>query len=242
VTGRTVAVVSSADRTAVARACDVLRAGRIVGIPTETVYGLAVVPEPDPLRALIAAKGRAPDKGVALLIDDLGQASSLAVVPEAAARLAARLWPGPLTLVLPARADARVPEALTGGRPGIGLRMPDHPVPRAIARRIGPIAASSANRSGEPDARTAAALLDAVGEAVALVIDDGPTRGGVASTVVSVALDGSVTLLRVGALDEATIRDSLGPSAPTTGRRQTGGSGPARRYTSSTPRRPGEPT
>jgi L-threonylcarbamoyladenylate synthase len=107
--------------------------------------------------------------------------------------------------VLPLRRPELVPTAVTGGRDTLGLRIPDHPVPRALARELGPIAVTSANRSGEPPARTATELIAAVGESLALVLDDGPVRGGVASTVVVVSRQGSWQVLREGALDVADI-------------------------------------
>lgn len=189
-------------------AADALRAGGIVGLPTETVYGLGVMVEAGPVAALIAAKRRPPDKGIALLIDGLDQASGWVLIPDVAHRLAAALWPGALTLVLPLRPGVSLPGAVTGGRATVGLRLPDHPVPRALARRLGPLAVSSANLTGEPEAHTAAQLVAAVGEALALVLDDGPVRGGVVSTVVEVTADGTWTIVRAGALDEATLRDA----------------------------------
>lgn len=184
--------------------------GRIVGLPTETVYGVAVLPTDGPLAALVASKGRDPGKGIAMLVDGLDQLAGVVDVPETATRLAERFWPGALTLVLPVRAGRMLPELLTGGRATLGVRLPDHPVPRALARRLGPLAVSSANRSGRPDARTAAELVEAVGGDVALVLDDGPVRGGRPSSVVAVLGDGSVEVLREGALDRATIRHALG--------------------------------
>ncbi len=198
-------VQPAGDAEALADAILAMQAGGIVGIPTETVYGIGVVPRPDALAAVIAAKRRPQEKGIALLIDGLDQVDGLVEVSAPARRLAARYWPGPLTLVLPLRRPGLVPEAVTGGRDTLGLRIPDHAVPRALARVLGPIAVTSANRSGEEPALTAEALLAAVGDALALVLDDGPVRGGVASTVVSVATDGSWTVLREGALERVAI-------------------------------------
>jgi L-threonylcarbamoyladenylate synthase len=187
---------------ALTRAIDELRAGSIVGIPTETVYGIAVLPEEAPLAAVIAAKGRAPEKGIAVLIDGLDQVEDLVVLPAEARRLARRFWPGALTLVLALRDGVRLPDALTGGADRLGVRLPDHPVPRALARALGPVAVTSANRSGEPAALSAAELRDQLGEAVALVVDRGPVPGaGIPSTVVAVHPDGRLAILRSGAID-----------------------------------------
>lgn len=183
--------------------------GRIVGVPTETVYGLAVLPAEAPLHVLVAAKGRHPGKGIALLVDGLDQLTGMVHVPPAAVRLAESFWPGPLTLVLPVREGLVLPGLLTGGRATLGVRLPDHRVPRALARRLGPLAVSSANRTGQPDARTADELVEAVGGGVSLVLDDGPVRGGRPSSVVAVTLEGAVEVLREGALDRATLEAAL---------------------------------
>ncbi len=181
-------------------------AGAIVAIPTETVYGLAVSPSPEGLARLVEAKRRSTDKGVALLVDSIEQVRLLASVPLVAERLARRFWPGALTLVLPQHPDSPLPELLTGGRSTIGVRLPDHAVPRALARRLGPIAVSSANISGQPDATTAAQVLSSLADEVALIIDDGPVRGGVPSTVVACTMDGQLQILRAGAITEADVR------------------------------------
>ena len=104
-------------------------------------------------------------------------------MPLAAERLAKHYWPGALTLVLPLLRPELVPMALHGGKDTLGLRIPDHPVPRALARQLGPIAVTSANRAGEVAAIVPEELLASVGQALALVLDDGPVRGGMASTV-----------------------------------------------------------
>ncbi|CAN5791506.1 hypothetical protein BH24CHL8_BH24CHL8_00860 [soil metagenome] len=192
-------------------AVSALRAGGIVAVPTETLYGLAVLPHVEPLAGVLAAKRRPADKGIALVVDSVAQVEALAELPPAARRLADRFWPGPLTLVLAPRADRRqeLPGALLGPSGALGFRLPDHPVPRGLAARLGPLALTSANLSGEPDARTVAELSAAFGTALALVLDDGPVRGGVASTVAAVAGDGAVTILRAGALDPAEVLAAL---------------------------------
>jgi L-threonylcarbamoyladenylate synthase len=204
------AVLSANDGDALTDAALAMRAGGIVGIPTETVYGIGVIPQPEALAAVIRAKARAEEKGIALLIDGLDQVDGLVEVSGPARALAERFWPGALTLVLPLRRPGLVPMAVTGGRDTLGLRIPDHPVPRALARELGPIAVTSANRSGEPAARTAAELIEAVGHSLALVLDDGPVRGGVASTVVTVGADGSWRILREGALAPELITSAIG--------------------------------
>ena len=202
-------LLSALDPAALTEAALAMRAGGIVGIPTETVYGIGVVPFPEALAAVLAAKQRPDDKGIALLIDGLDQVDGLVEVSESARRLAEHCWPGALTLVLPLIRPELVPEAVTGGRDTLGLRIPDHPVPRALARELGPIAVTSANRSGEPAALVAEELIASVGHSLALVLDDGPVRGGVASTVVSVERDGSWRVLRDGALDRAAVEAAV---------------------------------
>lgn len=202
-------ILRSDDPEAVAVAVDALFEGGLVGIPTETVYGIAVLPLEDRLDALLEAKRRSPEKGFQLIIDGLDQVVSLVAVSAAAQRLAARFWPGALTLALPLLPGVDLPDLLTGGRGTLGLRLPDHPVPRAIARQAGPIAVSSANLSGEPPALDAISLIAAVGPSLCVVIDDGRVRGGVASTVVGVGADGALTFFRIGALPEAMVREAL---------------------------------
>ncbi len=141
-------VLPAHERESLAAAAAALAAGGIVGLPTETVYGVGVVPRPEALKALVAAKRRPEEKGIALLVDDLAQVEDLVLVGAVARRLAARFWPGPLTLVLPLRRADLVPAALSGGRDTLAVRLPDHAVPRALARELGPLAVSSANLSG----------------------------------------------------------------------------------------------
>jgi L-threonylcarbamoyladenylate synthase len=199
-------VLPAHDPESLAAAAAALAEGGIVGIPTETVYGVGVMPRPEALHSLMVAKQRPEEKGIALLVDDLAQVEDLVVVGAVARRLALRFWPGPLTLVLPLRRTDLVPAALSGGRDTLAVRLPDHAVPRALARELGPLAVSSANRSGQPEARTATALIDALGPSLALVLDDGPVRGGVPSSVVAVDAAGRVEILREGAIEEGFIR------------------------------------
>jgi L-threonylcarbamoyladenylate synthase len=194
-------MVASSAPDAIDQAVAALRAGSIVGLPTETVYGVAVLPVEAPLASVIAVKDRPPEKGIAVLIDEPGQVTELVVMPPRAMRLAERFWPGALTLVLDLRPDVVLPSALTGGTRRLGVRLPDHPVPRSIARALGPIAVTSANRSGEPEALDAASLRHQLGGSIALIVDGGPVRGsGTPSTVVSIDFDGRVSVLRPGAI------------------------------------------
>jgi L-threonylcarbamoyladenylate synthase len=192
-----------------AEAIELLRAGGIVAVPTDTVYGIAAdMALPDAIERLFAAKQRPPEKAVAVLLADAAQAAELGVLTPAAEALAARFWPGGLTLVLPVRPDARLPRVLAGGAPTIGVRVPDHATPRALAAVLGPLPTTSANRSGEADARDAHEILERLGESLALVLDGGPIRGGPASTVVNCTLEWP-SILREGAIPAADIAAAL---------------------------------
>lgn len=196
------------DDAGLAAAVATLRGGGVVALPTDTVYGIAVALDaPDGIARLFAAKGRPPDRAIMVLADGLEQVASLVGVP-ATARALASLWPGGLTLVLPLREGVALPAALTAGTHTLGVRVPDHPTPRAIARAVGPIPTTSANRSGEPEARDAAAVVAALGEAVDLVLDGGRSRGGVPSTVVDCSVP-RPRILRAGAIPAGTLAAAI---------------------------------
>ena len=193
-----------------AAAIEVLRAGGIVALPTDTVYGIAVALDtPGGIEALFAAKRRPPDKGVVLLLADATQAPSIGQWRPAAASLAAAFWPGGLTIIVPQRPDVPLPAAVTGGAPTIGLRVPDHDAPRALAAAIGPLPTTSANISGVAEAGDAAGIVEQLGDAVALVLDGGPTREGRASTIVDCSVD-PPRITRSGAVRWADIERVLG--------------------------------
>jgi len=199
---------------AIAHAADALRAGRLVAFPTETVYGLgADAGRDDAVRAIFAAKGRPADHPV---IVHLADASALAHwardVPADAARLAQAFWPGPLTLILP-RAP-HVPDVVTGGQDTVGLRVPSHPVARALleafaARGGSGIAAPSANRFGHVSPTTARHVADDLGGAVDVILDGGRCPVGIESTIVAFG-GGTPMLLRPGAIGRDAIARALG--------------------------------
>ncbi|HEX2626646.1 MAG TPA: L-threonylcarbamoyladenylate synthase [Candidatus Limnocylindrales bacterium] len=193
----------------------VLRAGGVVAVPTDTVYGIAVALDtPGGIERLFAAKQRAPDKAIALLLADADQAAAIGEITDAADALARACWPGGLTLVVPRRADVPLPAALTGGAlapgaiPTVGLRVPDHGAPRALARALGPLPTTSANRSGEPELRDADAIEAELGDAIDLILDGGPASGGPASTVVD-CTGAEPIIRRAGAISEAEIEAVL---------------------------------
>jgi L-threonylcarbamoyladenylate synthase len=197
------------DATGRALAVEVLRKGCIVALPTDTVYGIAVsLATPGGIERLFHVKRRPPDKAVMLLLDDARQAARAGTITSAAAALMAACWPGGLTVVVPQRPDVRWPASLTGGNPTIGLRVPDHDAPRALARAVGPLPTTSANLSGAPEAPDAAGILAQLGEAIDLVLDGGPARGGPASTIVDCTGD-EATILRVGAVPADSVAQIL---------------------------------
>jgi L-threonylcarbamoyladenylate synthase len=191
-------------------AVEVLRAGGIVALPTDTVYGIAVALEtPGGIERLFAAKRRPAERGVVLLLADAAQAPSIGQWPSSAEALAAAFWPGGLTLVVPQRPEVSLPAVLTGGAATIGLRVPDHAAPRALAAAVGPLPTTSANRSGEPEAPDAASIVDRLGDAISLVLDGGSARGGPASTVVDCTVD-PPRIARSGAIGRGEISAVLG--------------------------------
>lgn len=192
-----------------AEAVELLRAGLVVAIPTDTVYGIAAdMAFPDAIERLFAVKRRPPEKAVAVLLADADQAWTLGVATPHARVLGERFWPGGLTVVLPVRPDAVLPRVLAAGLPTIGVRVPDHDAPRALARILGPLPTTSANLSGEPDARDAREIAERLGDALALVLDGGPIHGGPASTVVDCTMD-LPSILREGAIPAAAIAGAL---------------------------------
>lgn len=198
-----------------AEAISVLGAGGVVAIPTDTVYGIGVaLMTPGGIERLYAAKQRPPDKAIALLLADAAQAAEIGEISHAAAALAEAFWPGGLTLVVPRRTDMTLPAALTGGAlapgaiPTVGLRVPNHDAPRALARALGPLPTTSANRSGEPELRDADAIEAELGPSLELILDGGPASGGPASTVVDCSGPEPI-IRREGAIPAAEISRCL---------------------------------
>ncbi|MHB1487102.1 MAG: L-threonylcarbamoyladenylate synthase [Acidimicrobiales bacterium] len=208
-------IVDDSDRS-IRLAVSMLRAGRVVAVPTETVYGLAAdASSPEAVSRVFAAKGRPADHP---LIVHLGTGASLADwaqhVPSDASRLADALWPGPLTLVL--QRHPSVPMAVTGGLDTVALRVPAHPVAQRLLEAFGGgLAAPSANRFGRVSPTTADDVRVELGDAVDLVIDGGPCDIGVESTIVAFA-GGEVTILRPGGVSSEALARVLGRRALTT--------------------------
>lgn len=192
-----------------ARAIAALRRGEVVALPTDTVYGVAVdLHVPGAIDRLFAAKRRPADRAIMLLLAEPDQAAEVGEFTPAARVLATIGWPGGLTLVLRQRPGAGLPAALTGGAPTIGLRLPDHPAPRALAAAVGPLPTTSANLAGEPAAATAAGIHRQLGDAVAVILDGGPARGALASTVVDCSGE-RPRILRAGVLAPERLASAL---------------------------------
>jgi L-threonylcarbamoyladenylate synthase len=213
-TGTSPPVRDASDAAAVAEAARLLRDGGLVAFPTETVYGLGA----DALAAnavarIFAAKGRPASNPLIVHVADVAAARELAREwPAVAETLAARFWPGPLTLVVP-KAGV-VPDIVTAGGATVGLRVPSHPVALALLRAAGvPVAAPSANRSEEVSPTTAAHVAESLrGARVDLILDAGPTEIGLESTVVDCTVS-PPRLLRPGRVTAAMLRAALGQIA-----------------------------
>lgn len=193
----------------IAEAAAVLRAGGLVVYPTETFYGLgALASDGAALERLAAAKLRPEGKPLPLVAADRAQVEQVAVLEGVAARLADRLWPGPLTLVLPARPG--LPAAITAGSGTVGVRVPGSEVARALARMAGgALVSTSANPSGGPPPDRVEALDAALRAQVDHVLDAGPAPGGLPSTVVAVAGE-ALRLVRAGAVSMEQVTAALG--------------------------------
>ena len=194
-----------------ALAVRLLGVGKLVAIPTETVYGLAAdATNGAAVAAIYAAKERPRFNPLICHVDSVESARRYGVFPPAANLLARHFWPGPLTLVVPKAAGSPVADLVTAGHDSIALRVPASPVMRALSRALGaPIAAPSANRSGRISATSAAAVESELGERVAMIIDDGPSPVGVESTIVAL-VDATPRLLRPGGLSREEIEAVLG--------------------------------
>jgi L-threonylcarbamoyladenylate synthase len=194
----------------VRRAAEILRRGGLVAFPTETVYGLGANASSEAaLRKLYAVKRRPPEHPVIVHFASAEQAFAWArEVPEAARRLAARFWPGPLTLILKRATQAG--DLVTGGQDTVGLRVPAHPVAQQLLREFGePIAAPSANRFGRVSPTRAEHVREDLGSDVDLVLEGGPSEVGIESTIVDLSRGGAV-LLRPGAISRAELEAALG--------------------------------
>jgi L-threonylcarbamoyladenylate synthase len=193
-----------------AKAAAALRAGQLVVFPTETFYAIGADPmQPEALTAIARAKGREPDKPIALIAADLDRAFSIArVIPANARLMAEAFWPGPLTVVLPSRAGLH--ESLLGPSGGIGVRVSPHPTARALAAAVGGlITATSANLSGEPPARTLTQARHALGVRISVYLDGGALTSDAPSTVVEFDRDGEWRVVRTGVIGSDALAAAL---------------------------------
>lgn len=200
----------NADFGAVRKAAGVLKRGGTVAIPTETVYGIAAnALDPAAVGKIFEAKGRPQDNPLIVHVASLEEIEPLVTdFPAAAKKLAAEFWPGPLTIVLPK--SGLVPGEVSAGLPTVAIRMPSHPIARAIIKTCGlPLAAPSANRSGGPSPTTARHCLEDLDGRVDLIVDGGECSVGLESTVITLATS-TPRLLRPGAVTIGSLRRVLG--------------------------------
>ncbi len=202
--------ILQADADGIARAAALLRDGRLVAFPTETVYGLGGdAANERAVAAIFEAKGRPNFNPLIVHVASPEAAQALVTWSDAAERVAAAFWPGPLTLVLPARADAPVSHLARAGLGTLAVRMPAAPVARALLDAFGgPVAAPSANRSGQISPTCAAHVTDGLGGRIDAVLDGGACPVGVESTILG--LTGLPTLLRPGGITEEALEACLG--------------------------------
>jgi L-threonylcarbamoyladenylate synthase len=204
----------------VERAARLLLSGQLVAFPTETVYGLgADATNERAVAAIFAAKGRPRFNPLILHVTSLTEAERFAIFNPDARRATARFWPGPLSLVLPRRADSGLSLLASAGLDTVAIRVPAHPVAQALLRETGrPIAAPSANRSGRVSPTGAAHVAEELGDSVALILDGGPTPVGLESTVLDLSGE-TPALLRPGAVTLEQLTELLGAiAAPASGR------------------------
>jgi L-threonylcarbamoyladenylate synthase len=200
-------ILAAGETGSVERAAKLLLSGQLVAFPTDTVYGVgAPAFDAASVAAIYVAKERPPEKAIPVLIADAADLPRIATaVPESASVLIAHFWPGALTLVLPKRPD--VPEIVSSDAT-VAVRIPDLDVTRALLRLTGPLAATSANRSGRPSPVTAAQVMAQLNGRIAAVLDGGPCLGGIPSTVVDCVASPS-RVLREGGISIAALRAVL---------------------------------
>jgi L-threonylcarbamoyladenylate synthase len=188
----------------IAEATRLILAGQPVAVPTETVYGLAAdATNAEAVARIYEAKGRPSFNPLIVHVPDLAAAQRLGDFIDEALALAQKHWPGPLTLVVPVRSDAPIASLVTAGLASVGIRVPDHPAMQALLRALGrPLAAPSANASGSISPTRAEHVLKSLGARIPLIIDGGPTKRGIESTIVA-ATGGRLRLLRRGPIEIA---------------------------------------
>ena len=203
-------LLEKANEASIAKAAELLKQGEIVAIPTETVYGIAASAfDGNAVKKIFEAKGRPQDNPLIVHIDRMEMLDGLVSrVPEGARKLAEAFWPGPLTIIMP-RGD-KVADEVCAGLDTVAIRMPSHPVARAVIAASGlPLAAPSANLSGSPSPTTAADVLADMDGRIPLILDGGACSVGVESTVISLA-GAQPVLLRPGYITKEQLEDAMG--------------------------------
>jgi len=212
--------IIGADAAGIATAAALLRAGRLVAVPTETVYGLAArADSPDAVAAIYQAKGRPDFNPLIVHVPSLAAAEALGEFGDQARRMARRWWPGPLTMVVPLKVEAGIAPAVSAGLATVALRCPAHPVMRAVLLASSlPLAAPSANRSGALSPTRPGHVAASLGGQVDLVLDGGACPSGIESTIVALLPGQAWRILRPGPISAAQLAQLAGsePAAPTT--------------------------
>jgi len=209
--------ILAADEQGVRLAAEALRDGALVAVPTETVYGLAArADREESVAAIYRAKGRPSFNPLIVHVSGLAQAERIAVLDQRARDLAAAFWPGPLTMVLPLRSDAGLAPSVTAGLGTVAVRCPAHAVMREVLDEAGvPLAAPSANRSGGVSPTCAEHVAMSLGANVDVILNGGPCRNGVESTIVALRDGGRWQILRPGPITSTQIERVLGSAIDT---------------------------
>ena len=200
-------IIPIQDAHALPTALQILAQGGVVAFPTDTVYGLgALITLPKAIAQLYSAKERPLEKAIPVLLGSSDDLTHVAAEPPLIARkLAQRFWPGPLTLIVPRLAS--LPDIL-GPLPTVGVRVPDHPAAQALLQAAGPLAVTSANRSGAANPRTADDVYSQLGGKIPLILDGGSTPGGSPSTVVDCTTP-NLKVLRSGPISLQMLQEAL---------------------------------
>ena len=200
-------ILSASSQESIARALNILQAGGLVAFPTDTVYGVgALAFDANAVESIYVAKDRPIEKAIPVLIGDPADLEKVGTdIPDSARKLASRFWPGPLTILVPKRAD--LPEAVSATAT-VGVRVPDHEVARALLRAAGPMAVTSANISGKLSPVTAREVYEQLKDRIDLIIDGGKTPGGVPSTLVDCTSE-ELKVLREGPLSLDELLSAL---------------------------------
>ena len=200
-------ILPASSNDTILRALAILKAGGLVAFPTDTVYGVgALAFDGEAIESIYAAKDRPVEKAIPILISDASELDKVGIeIPKAALKLASRFWPGPLTILVPKRAD--LPDSVSANAT-VGVRVPDHAIARTLLRAAGPMAVTSANLSGGPSPVSAEEVFEQLGGRIPLIIDGGRTPGGVPSTLVDCTTP-ELRILREGPIGMEQLHSAL---------------------------------